>query len=272
MNIWVAGREPASITDHRDTSAALPASSAHRAWMANIDRNAVSPDIVADVVRSHGISRDSFRMLDAMESITDRHGKSFFVIPPGTGVDAARRAVLLTYILNAGTGYGSCCGNDFPDTPYGEVELRRIIERQRANRWSYQAVRVMTHSGGCLLTTPNGILMGMGGNWIHAQFSRRGGTMWGDVFLVNVAQAPQANHAADPVAQMRQLIDAERLHPEGPELHRVLHHEEIHAQQWAKWGPLGMPIRYLADEARAQILSGANNLEKHAGLSDGGYE
>lgn len=226
----------------------------------------MTPQAVADIVRQQCITRDSFRALDAMEQITDPDGKSFFVIPPGTGGSEARRAALLTYILNAGTGYGrGGARNDFPDTPYGAAEVRRIVERQQANRWSYEAVRGICGTGGCLVSTPNGVLMGLSRNPFHAPFSRRGGTMWGDLFLLNAAGV------ADPARRLRDVVESGRSHPGGPDLDRLLHHEEIHARQWAALGPIQMPARYLAEEARARILGGANRFERDAGLSDGGY-
>lgn len=242
------------------------ASPAHRSWLANLDRRGVAPRAVADIVRQRRLTRDSFRALDAMEQITDPDGKSFFVIPRGAGAKQARHATLLTYILNAGTGYGRTgSGTDFPETPYGAVEVGRIVARQHANRWSYEVVRGIASTGGCLVTTPNGVLMGLGGNRFHAQLSRRAGTMWGDLFMVNVTRT------SDPAHQLRDIVESGRISSGGPDLDRVLHHEEIHAQQWAALGPIQMPARYLAEEARARILRGTNSFEADAGLSDGGY-
>lgn len=226
----------------------------------------IAPQTVADIVRRQCITRDSFRLLDAMDPITDPDGKTYFVIPRGTAGYAARRAVLLTYLLNAGTGYGRAGGrSDFPETPYGAAEVQRIIDRQRANRWSYEAVRSVCATGGCVVTTPNGMLTGLGGNRIHAQFSHRGGTTWGDLFMVNI------NDVSDPAGQLRDIVESGRPHPDGPDLDRLLHHEEIHAQQWATLGPAQMTLRYLAEEAKVRTLGGANRFEKEAGLSDGGY-
>ncbi|MGV0624651.1 hypothetical protein [Mycolicibacter minnesotensis] len=251
-----------SVSPH----AHVGASPAHLNWLANIDRCGAAPQAVADIVRGRLITRDSFRPLDAMERIVDPDGKSFFVIPPGTGGDDARRAVLLTYILNAGTGYGRTgVRSDFPETAYGLAEVRRISGRQRANRWSYAAVRGIGNTGGCVVTTPNGVLMVLGGSRIHTQFSHRGGTMWGDLFLVN------DRTGADSARRLREIVESGRVGSAGPGLDAVLHHEEIHAQQWAALGPLRMPARYLAEEARARIFGGVNSFEQAAGLTDGGY-
>lgn len=254
---WHAVRK--RVSAHPRAAAASPA---HRAWLTNLDRHAVSPHAVADIVRGQSITRGSFRALDAMEQITDPDGKSFFVVPREAGGDDARQAVLLTYILNAGTGYGRPgVGSDFPETPYGAAEVRRIIDRQRSNRWCYAAVRSICATGGCVVTTPNGVLMGLGGSRIHAPFSHRGGTTWGDLFMVN-----SGGVIADPARRLREIVESG-----GPDLDRLLHHEEMHAQQWAAFGPTRMPARYLAEEARARIFGGINSFEKDAGLSDGGY-
>lgn len=248
-------------------AAVASASPAHRVWLANIDRRGVAPQAVTEIVRGQGITRDSFRALDAMEQITDPDGKSFFVIPRTARADDARRAALLTYLLNAGTGYGRPgARSDFPETPYSAAEVRRIIDRQRANRWSYAAVRSICNTGGCVATTPNGVLMVLGGNRIHGSFSHRGGTMWGDLFLVNTQQ-----RVSEPARRLREIVESGRLGRGGPGLDALLHHEEIHAQQWAALGPIRMPARYLAEEAKARVLGGINSFEKDAGLRDGGY-
>ncbi|CAJ1501241.1 hypothetical protein [[Mycobacterium] holstebronense] len=222
---------------------------------------------MTEIVRGQGITRDSFRALDVMEQVTDPDGKSFFVIPRTAGGDAVRRAVLLTYLLNAGTGYGRRgVRSDFPETPYGAAELHRIIERQRANRWSYTVVRSICNTGGCVAATPNGVLIVVSGNRIQGSFSHRGGTMWGDLFLVNTTA-----RVTDPAGRLREIIETGRLGLGGPDLDTLLHHEEIHAQQWAALGPVRMPARYLAEEARARIFGGVNSFEKDAGLADGGY-
>ncbi|OZD09042.1 hypothetical protein CH275_01840 [Rhodococcus sp. 06-235-1A] len=49
---------------------------------------------------------------------------------------------------------------------------------------------------------------------------------------------------------------------------RVVRHESVHADQWARFG-LTFPFRYLTEEARHRGL--ANKYEIEAGLADGGY-
>lgn len=55
---------------------------------------------------------------------------------------------------------------------------------------------------GALMTTPNGMLMGMGGNWVQDQFSWKGGTAWGDIFMENI------DHGHDPGEQLRATVES----------------------------------------------------------------
>lgn len=238
-----------------------------RAWRDNAERRGVAPRVLAEIAARHGITAASFRVLDRLEEIKDSHGKSFFLLPAGTRGDDARRAVLLTYILNAGTGYGEAGGRptDFPPTPYSAAEVTRIIDRQRANGWSYRRdVGFVDRNGGRLVTTPNGILMGTGGNWIQRQFSQRVGTTWGDIFMVNMGRL------TDPAERLRRIVrSAHAWH--NPDLDRVLHHEERHARQWAARGYAGMIRDYGRELVRELVFRKTNRLEDDAGLSDGGY-
>ena len=252
-------------------------------WLRNAERRGVSPDVVAEVVERHGITPRSFEILDKLEEIEDPHGKSFFLIPPGTGPGAAREAVLMTYVVNAGTDYakagtrpGSQPGtvNDFPDTPYGAAQVQRIIERQHANGWSYRRdVGFVERNGGRLVTTPNGILMGVAGNRILSAFSAQGGTVWGDIFMVNI-------RCADPAEQLRRIVRSGhawyadrhgRPFESRLALDRVLHHEERHSRQWAAKGRTRMITDYGWELFRENVFRKTNRLEEDAGLSDGGY-
>lgn len=247
----------------------------HQKWLANAERHGVSPDVIAEITRRQHVGPESFTVLATMTEINDPDGKSFMLLPPGISAEDARRAVLMTYIVNAGTGYGSAGGSraDFPATPYSASEVRRIVDRQQANRWSYAGVPALRNAGGALVTTPNGMLMGLGGNWIHGQFSQRGGTTYGDIFLVNL------DHRLGPAWQLRAIVESGRMWFRGDgtpikggrDLDRVLHHEERHCQQWARRGPVGMSAGYLAEEARVRIFGGMNRFEDDAGLADGGY-
>jgi hypothetical protein len=245
----------------------------------NAGRRGVPLDVVAEAVQQHRITPESFKILDPLEEIKDPHGKSFFLIPAATSGDCAREAALMTYILNAGTDYATAgirpgAVNDFPDTAYSAAEIRRIIDRQNANGWSYcQNVRFVERNGGRLVTTPNGMLMGLAGNRVLGLFSAQGGTVWGDVFLVNI-------RSADPAEQLRLIVrsghawyadDHGRPFESGLALDRVLHHEERHSRQWAARGRRRMLTDYGWELFRQRVLRKTNRLEEDAGLSDGGY-
>ncbi|MCV7397670.1 hypothetical protein [Mycobacterium paraseoulense] len=248
------------------------------AWHANAARRGVAPDVVAEIVRRHAVTPASFQVLGRMAEIRDPDGKSFFLLPRGTSGGDARAAALCTYILNAGTGYGTkrVWRTDFPPTPYCAAEVTRIMRRQTANRWSYRRdVRFVDRNGGRLVATPNGILMGLGGNWIQRQFCRRAGTTWGDIFMVNMGTV------ADPAERLRRIVEsghawyvdaAGRAVESGLDLDRVLHHEERHCRQWAARGYAGMLADYGRELVREYAFGAINRLEEDAGLADGGYK
>ncbi|WP_255588750.1 hypothetical protein [Nocardia sp. MH4] len=145
-----------------------------------------------EIAGTHGITPEDFTVLDGMEPVTDKDGKTYFIMPSGTSGDDAQKAVLMTYILNAGTDYdkaGLVPGvvNDFEETPYSSAEVQRIIDRQDKNDWSYdQDVAFIDSNGGRLATTPNGMLMGLGGNELQDLYSQKGGTTYGDIFMMNL--------------------------------------------------------------------------------------
>jgi hypothetical protein len=249
----------------------------HDKWLENAQRRGVPAETRVDIARRHGISPESFNILEKLEEIRDPDGKSFFLLPPSASGDHARSVALITYVFNAGTGYGKAGKQppDFPETPYSAAEVQRIFNRQNANSWSYaRDVRFVHRNGARLVATPNGILMGLGGNWIQRQFSQQGGTAWGDIFMVNISVP------SDPVAQLRRIVrsghiwytDANGRPFEGNlDLDRVLHHEERHCQQWAAKGYARMLRDYSWEVLRERVFGKANRLEEYAGLSDGGY-
>ncbi|BBY26123.1 type VII secretion target [Mycolicibacterium sediminis] len=247
----------------------------YREWLQNAERQGVPPDVLVDIARRHHITPDSFDVLNGMEKVTDADGKSFFLVPPGTSGADVRKAALMTYVLNAGTDYGDGTAHDFEPTPYSADEVQRIIDRQEANAWSYdQDVDFVHDNGGRLTTTPNGMLMGMGGNQLQDFFSEGGGSTWGDVFMVNI------DDPKDPAQTLRDMIHSGNMwYPreggEGREglnqldLDRILHHEERHSQQWQRLGYLGFINAYQGGKL-VEIFTD-HPLEKDAGLSDGGY-
>ncbi len=250
----------------------MNASALHQKWLANARRRQVDPAVIDALIADRRIGPGSFVVLAGMVELTDPHGKSFFLLPADTTVAEARAAVLLTYLLNAGTGYGGA-GADFTPTPYSVGELARIAERQWANRWSYRAVRPVLASAGALATTPNGILMGLGGSWMQTRFAHRGGTTYGDLFVANL------DHRLGAEWQLRTIIESGRMWYRGDgapvrgglDLDRVLHHEERHCRQWARLGPVRMAAGYLGAEVRARWAGEPNRFEADAGLADGGY-
>ena len=252
-----------------------PASGHYRQWLENAVRRGVSIDTIKQIAADHHIRPEDFAILDGMEEIRedeDGNGisKSYFLMPTDISGDDAAKAVRMTYILNAGTDYGTEGeSTDFGPTPYGSEELQRIVDRQRDNDWSYNDDVGFVHdNGGRLVTTPNGMMMGLGGNLIQDQFSQRGGTTWGDTFMLNIDD-PQ-----DPAQQLREVAGSGHAWYDGDggpqrgdlDMDRLLHHEERHSQQWAREGYTG----FLASYAWEQ-LTGGNETEEDAGLSDGGY-
>ncbi|GIF67341.1 hypothetical protein Ais01nite_53760 [Asanoa ishikariensis] len=252
-----------------------PASGHYRQWLENAVRRGVSIDTITKIAAEHHITPEDFTILDGMEEIRedeDRDGifKSYFLMPADIGGDDAAKAVRMTYLLNAGTDYGTEGDpTDFAPTPYGSEELRRITDRQQENSWSYDKDVGFVHdNGGRLVTTPNGMMMGLGGNLIQDQFSQRGGTTWGDTFMLNI-DGPK-----DPAQQLREVATSGHAWYEGDggayrgdlDMDRLLHHEERHSQQWAHEGYTG----FLASYGWEQV-TGGNETEEDAGLSDGGY-
>ena len=118
---------------------------------------------------------------------------------------------------------------------------------------------------GALMTTPNGMLMGIGGNWVQDQFSWKGGTAWGDIFMENIG------HGHNPGEQLRATVESGVSRGIGADgnptagrldLDRLLHHEEMHSRQWADKGYLGMLWAAVTD---------SDGIEREAGWGDGGY-
>jgi hypothetical protein len=251
----------------------------HDTWLRNAERRNVPRRVVVEIAARNGLTPDSFRVLRTMEEIHDPDGKSFFLIPRGTAGADVRRAALLTYVLNAGTDYGTS-GRlaDFPAVAYSAGEVARIAARQRANAWTYtRDVRFVDRNGGRLVATPNGMLMGAGGNRVQGLFSQRGGTTWGDMFMVNMGF--RMGLLANPADLLRRIVlsgHAWYLHGDEPrestlDLDRLLHHEERHCRQWAHKGYTGMIRDYGRELFREVVFRRANRLEEDAGLSDGGY-
>jgi len=252
-----------------------PVSGHYRQWLENAVRRGVSIDTIKEIAAEHHITPEDFEILDGMEEIReDEDGdgtfKSYFLMPTDISGDDAAKAVRMTYIMNAGTDYGTEGeATDFSPTPYGSEELRRITDRQRENSWSYDEDVGFVHgNGGRLVTTPNGMMMGLGGNLVQDQFSQQGGTTWGDTFMLNI------DDPKDPAQQLREAAKSGHAWYEGDDgpyrgaldMDRLLHHEERHSQQWAREGYTGFLASYVWEQ-----VTGGNETEEDAGLSDGGY-
>lgn len=261
-------------------------------WLQNAARRGVSIDEIVDIARDHGITPSDFEVLDGLEEVKDRDGKSFFILPTDISGDDARNAVLMTYILNAGTDYGTAdSSRDFSETPYSSEEIQRIKDRQDANDWfSYgQDVGFVNGNGGRLATTPNGMLMGLGGNALQDIYSASGGTTFGEIFMLNIDDPEDGREALISVIKSGVAnyggADGEPDPDPDLDLDRLLHHEERHSQQWADegyapfiagyanesvdvdwkgWGPFQAPIPH-------QVEGRDNSYEADAGLTDGGY-
>jgi hypothetical protein len=225
-------------------------------WIRNTVDNGVSLDTVVEIARERDIRPDDFNVLNEQKELQDPDGKSFFLLKADISGDEAEKAVLMTYILNAGTDYPGQPVGDFPATLYDSDEVRRIIHRQTENDWSYdEDVGFVHDNGGRLATTPNGMLMGAGGNELQDLYSVKGGTTWGDTFMIN------ENDLEHPDQRLEEIIRTGERPAGGLDLDRLLHHEERHSQQWAEHGRAPSMLWWMLwhDE------------EKDAGLSDGGY-
>mgnify|MGYP000045829862 FL=1 len=254
----------------------------YREWLQNAAKKGAPPQVIVDIARQQHITPASFDVLKGMERVVDNNRTStdpsddntYFLLPAGAGAGATRRAAVLTYILNAGTGYTKGNPNtDFAETPYTANEVQRIIDRQAANSWSYEQIPRLTGSGGRFATTPNGMLMGLGGGFVQSQLSQQGGSTYGDVFLVNI------DHPTDATDQLRKIIASGQMWYDGPDgahaggidIDRVLHHEERHSAQWAALGPMQFARQYAISLGAERLTGRLNPFETNAGASDGGY-
>ncbi len=255
-------------------------------WIRNTVENGVSVATVLAIARDHDIRPDDFAVLDGLQVTTDPDGKSFFVLDADMSGDEARAAALMTYILNAGTDYE---GGDFAPTPYTSAEVQRIIDRQEANAWSYdQDVAFVHENGGTLVATPNGMLMGAGGNWLQDLYSQGGGSTWGDIFMINQDDVDNPEELLNDIITGGFAPNSSSL-----DLDRLLHHEEIHSQQWAEHGYAGFIAAYADEQFDVEVVwidiegdwipvavpvpvplirdGCGNSFEEGAGLEDGGY-
>jgi hypothetical protein len=87
--------------------------------------------------------------------------------------------------------------------------------------------------------------------------------------------------STDPARRLRQIVESGHAWYTDREgmplesnlaLDRVLHHEELHSQQWAAKGHARMITAYLWEVLRDRLFGKINRLEAEAGLADGGYQ
>ncbi|MDR2895199.1 MAG: WXG100 family type VII secretion target [Propionibacteriaceae bacterium] len=268
-------------------------------WLDNAARHGVSTEEILNIAKEFNITPTDFEFMADWTVFTDPDGKSFFLLPDGASGEDAKKAVLMTYILNGGTDYGVAddlvdldgddhadekslqnqgrTSNDFQETPYSATEAHRIETRQSANSWTYdQDVPFAQRQGTPLVTTPNGMIMGLGGDGVIDSFSLKGGTTWGDIFMMNI------DDISDPTAAMKSVIEngsQAGTYDDGSlylgndlDLDRLLHHEEIHSQQWADDGYFGFGAGYVGQAIWALGDGSKIRYEQEAGLADGGYE
>ena len=84
-------------------------------------------------------------------------------------------------------------------------------------------------------------------------------------FLTDLPGAPVAPASRHPRISDGTLVESSLA------LDRVLHHEELHCQQWATKGHARMIAAYLWEVMRDKAFGKTNRLEADAGRSDGGY-
>jgi EspA/EspE family len=249
----------------------------YQEWLQNAARQNVPPETIADIAKRFVVTPQSLGVLDKMEQVKDPQGKSYFLAPDGMSAEDMRKAAVMTYIFNCGTDYGEGTANDIEPTPYSANEVQRVIDRQSANAWSYEnGVPFVDANGGRLMTTPNGMLMGLGGSPLQDVFSEDGGSTYGDIFMFNID---------DPDDAAQTLLDVVTSgvqwypQPDGNGapgsnnlgLDRLLHHEEMHSAQWQALGREGFIAAYAAGAVLEWWKDVPNPLEVAAGSEDGGY-
>lgn len=273
-------------------------------WLTNAARNGVHADEVIKIAQDQKIKPADFDFLAKEERVIDNDGKSYFLLSPANSPAAIQKAVLLTYILNAGTGYGAAEGNkDFPETPYSAAEVNRIYLRTQQNAWSYGGGASLTDvtqvhlTGGRIATTPNGMLIAMRGEkehpWIPIDLAiQRGGTTFGDLFTLPDSSSNPAEVLRSFIRSGSRTLEFEDGSTVVIDNDRLLHHEERHSQQWAHYGEAQFAALYasaevdsvakkalpywlkkrFADEAGLSVEEWElNRFELRAGARDGGY-
>ncbi len=233
----------------------------YEAWIKATLATGLTPAQIVDRARQEGVDLHTFDTLDGLQMVKEPNGKMFFVI---TSAGDARQIVELTQLVNGGEPSKA--------------------ENHGKNGFSYDGdVQLVLHTGGALIATPMGTMMGMGGNPIVDMFSQNGGTTWGDIFMLN-------GNPDDPKQALINIIESghnpnANADDTAHTLDRLLHHESIHSDQWARYGYTDFIARYL-DASTNWTWRGwgpfkmwlpeerdpcDNEYEQEAGLDDGGY-
>ncbi|WP_166353192.1 hypothetical protein [Phytoactinopolyspora limicola] len=232
------------------------ATTMHREWISWTLQTGLTPADMVERARQEGVDQNTFDLLRDVTIWRTPDGRPYARIEDAGD---AREIVRLIELLNGGT----------PST---------TDERRDANSWSYSSlfglrngdVGLVLNNGGALVATPEGILMAAPGgkhlgiipNTVDI-FSARGGTMWGEIFVLNGSHDDPASILEDTITN--------GVPPPGsgaPSLERLLRHERVHAEQWARLGYTRFIWEYLTNGPSNPC---EHPLEIEAGLADGGY-
>lgn len=228
----------------------------YREWIRWTLASGHTPPEVVDIARHEGVTAATFAPLAGRTVWRGPDDRPYVLI------DDARRArelARLTELLNGGRP--------------GRTDARR-----HRNRWSYTGLFGLNRGDagtavnrGALVATPEGTMMAAAGrralravpnpvDW----FSARGGTTWGEIYVVN-------GSFDDSAEVLRTAIESGRRPPGSgaPSLARLLCHERVHSEQWARYGYARFIWEYVIRHDPRKPCD--HPLEREAGLADGGY-
>lgn len=229
-----------------------------REWVLATQATGVRGQALIRRARQEGVQDDTFALLEGLTMLRDPDGRAFFALTE-VNIDDARRIAELTQLLAGGEPSQDAARRDannfsFEDTFWlGRGDVKQVLE-----------------TGGAITATPEGIFMavpGPGGplglpNQIDV-WAMRGGTMYGEVFVIN------GSHD-QPGEMLRTVVEDGSLSgPGGHPLSHLLRHERVHAEQWARLGWRGFVDAYLRKNDPNDPCN--HPLEIEAGLEDGNY-
>jgi hypothetical protein len=228
----------------------------HREWISWTLKSGLSPDEMVERATQEGVDASTFDLLKDVTIWRTPDGRPYARIEDA---GSARDVVRLIELLNGGQ----------PST---------TDHRRDGNSWSYSSlfglsdgdVGLVLNNGGALVATPEGTMMAAPGskslgvipNTVDL-FSARGGTTWGEMYVLNGSYD-------DPAGVLEQTI-TDGVPPPGsgaPSLERLLRHERVHSEQWARLGYTRFIWEYLTNGPTNPC---EHPLEQEAGLEDGGY-